>query len=191
MRVAVFDGTAEGDGVAVAVGAALDRVLAGRSWGAQRLVMRDIDIPHCLGCFECWVHTPGTCIAKGECDRLARAYIDSNLVIYLTRITFGGYSSELKKGIDHTIGLVSPFFTRVNGETHHRKRYSRYPSLLGIGLQARADHDASDIFTRLVERNAINAYAPSHRALVLAGAVKGGEVEAAIEGALSDMGGRS
>lgn len=39
-----------------------------------------------------------------------------------------------KKGLDRLIGLVSPFFTKIAGETHHRPRYDRYPALLAVGV---------------------------------------------------------
>jgi len=43
---------------------------------------------------------------------------------FLTPITFGGYSSSLKKnGGSSKIQNVLPFFQQVNGETHHQKRY--------------------------------------------------------------------
>ena len=45
-----------------------------------------------------------------------------DLVIYLTPVTFGGYSSELKRMVDHQIQNISPFFTSVQGEIHHQRR---------------------------------------------------------------------
>ena len=86
----------------------------------------------------------------------------SDLVVLLSPITFGGYSSELKKALDRSIGIVSPFFTRIHGEVHHKPRYARYPVLLAIGVTADSDPEEAQIFTRLVERNAINYHAPAH-----------------------------
>ncbi|MHA2001037.1 MAG: hypothetical protein ACTSVU_02975 [Promethearchaeota archaeon] len=56
-------------------------------------------------------------------------------MIYFTPITFGGYSSTLKKALDRQICILSPYFRKVNGEIHHKKRYNKYPSLIGIGYQ--------------------------------------------------------
>jgi len=54
-----------------------------------------------MGCFGCWNKTPGTCVMKDDSAKIAKAVVNSDLLIFLTPITFGGYSSELKK---HWIG---------------------------------------------------------------------------------------
>ena len=65
---------------------------------------------------------------------VARTFINSDVVYLLTPVTFGGYSSELKKALDRIIGLASPFFVRIDGEFHHKTRYERYPRLVVIGV---------------------------------------------------------
>ncbi|MCK4899409.1 MAG: hypothetical protein KAS38_11555 [Anaerolineales bacterium] len=62
-----------------------------------------------------------------------------DLMVYLTPITFGGYSSALKRMVDHQIQNVLPFFARVSSETHHRKRYKKYPDLLAVGWMDEPD----------------------------------------------------
>ena len=70
----------------------------------------------------------------------------------------------MKKALDRSIGIVSPFFTRIAGEVHHKKRYARYPSLLAVGVFAEDDPEERRIFSTLVARNALNFHAPSHAA---------------------------
>lgn len=118
--------------------------------------LRDNKVAYCTGCFECWVKTPGVCKIKDENHDIAADAIYSDLLIYLSPIVFGSYSSTLKKAVDHLIPLISPFFKQVNGETHHHKRYSKYPDLIGIGFQTKPNPTQAVLFGRLVERNAIN-----------------------------------
>ena len=69
--------------------------------------------------------------------------------------------------MDRIICLISPFFTRIDGEVHHRPRYARYPALLGVGVLP-APHPAQEqIFDTLIGRNAINLHAPVHNSVVL------------------------
>jgi multimeric flavodoxin WrbA len=91
---------------------------------------------------------------------MAASVARSDLTIYLTPVTFGGYSSQLKKVVDHLISLILPFFKTVDGETHHVPRYRKRPSLLVIGTMDQEDAESAAIFTALAEGNAINMSAP-------------------------------
>ena len=93
--------------------------------------------------------------------------IAGDLTIFLTPITFGGYSSELKKAVDRLICLISPFFTRIDGEVHHHARYDRYPALVGVGILPASHPVQEQIFHTLIGRNAINMHAPTHNSVVL------------------------
>jgi multimeric flavodoxin WrbA len=131
-------------------------------WEVQEFLLPDIQIADCLGDFKCWTRYPGTCAIEDANRDIARAVVQSDLVIYLTPVTFGGYSSELKKAVDHLIQNISPFFTKVQGETHHEARYKRYPRFLALGLLPQADAEGEGIFKFLIHRNAINMYAPAY-----------------------------
>jgi len=133
----------------------LDRL----GWGSSLFRMRELDIAPCRGCFDCWVKTPGVCIIDDPARDIAREFMRSDLVVFLTPITFGGYSSELKKGIDRLIPLILPYFTFVGSEIHHIRRYRSYPNLLGIGTLPGPDPEGEAIFSDLLVRNSINIYA--------------------------------
>jgi multimeric flavodoxin WrbA len=130
--------------------------------------LRNIPLAFCQGCFECWTRSPGLCKTDGDAGReIAAAMIASDLTVCLTRVTFGGYSSEIKKALDRMIGLVSPFFRRIEGEVHHRTRYRSYPSLAVVGITSEPDLEEERIFRTLVARNARNMDSPAHAASVL------------------------
>ena len=167
MKISILDGGLADRTTTDAVRTLLIDVCSQQGDQVQPFVLRNKKIAYCLGCFECWTKTPGRCRIEDEGQAIAAAIIHSDLVIYLTPITFGGYSSVLKKAVDRTICLISPFFTKINGEVHHRKRYTHYPNLLAIGLLPHPDPEQAAIFTKLVERNAINFHAPTHASLVL------------------------
>jgi multimeric flavodoxin WrbA len=130
----------------------------------ETLTLRDRDIAPCLGCFGCWVKTPGMCVVGDEGRDVVRMAVQSDLMVFLTPVTFGGYSSILKKALDRIIPIISPFFMTVGGEIHHRPRYARYPTIVGVGILPQPDEESERIFKTLVSRNAINAHSPSHTA---------------------------
>lgn len=119
------------------------------------------DIAWCRGCFNCWFITPGECVIQDFGNTVANKFVNSNLTILLTPLTFGSYSHHLKKALDRMIPNLSGLFTQVKGETHHVKRYPRYPALLALAEQEIADSGAAELFHKLVERNNLNLYPAS------------------------------
>ena len=115
----------------------------------------------CEGCFECWVAHPGTCKAKDDANRIMRDWASADEVVWRVTPFLGGWSSAAKRALDKCIGLILPFFTTVDGETHHKARYARLPRL---GVVAEVDAEVPDVerarFAHLVGRNALNLGAP-------------------------------
>ena len=165
MKTLVLNGErGPGDGTAV-VEAALMRERAGSGDAIERVLLREERIGPCRGCFCCWTKTPGLCVIDDAAGPIGEALVNSDLAVLLTPVTFGGYSSELKKLLDRLIPLISPMFMKVHGVTRHRPRYPRYPGLLGLRVGA-ADAEEGWIFGNLVECNALNLHAPAHAAWV-------------------------
>ena len=167
MKVLILNGELSGAQSLDRVQDLLFQELKSRDWDGEALQLNRLDVHYCTGCFGCWVQTPGVCVIPDASQEIAKTFIQSDLVIFLTPVTFGGYSSELKKALDRIICLVSPFFMKIRGEVHHRPRYEKYPRLMGVGFLSKKDHEMERIFSTLVERNAINSHAPAHASKVL------------------------
>ncbi len=161
MNGVILNGATASDAEAKLADEILTDELTALGWRVTSFQLRDMKIAYCAGCFECWVKTPGVCIIDDDGRKIAQAMVQSDLTVFLTPVTFGGYSSILKKASDRFIGLLSPSFAKVNGEIHHKKRYDRYPRLLGVGLLDHPDEPSTRLFRTLVHRNAINMYSPA------------------------------
>jgi len=123
------------------------------------------EINPCTGCFGCWVKTPGACvITKDSANEAAAKFIQADVVIILSRITYGGFSADVKSFLDRNISSILPFFKTIGGEMHHEKRYGKYPCWVAIGFGDYTDNER-DTFTGLVKRNVINLHAPKHLTL--------------------------
>jgi multimeric flavodoxin WrbA len=160
VRALILNGAPPGDGELDELEAALRGELAARGAVAQSLVLRDMVVAYCQGCFDCWTKTPGVCRTHDEGRDVARDWINSDVVFMLTPVTFGGYSSHLKKGMDRIACLVSPFFTRIHGEVHHKTRYAQYPGMVMVGMLPQRSLEEEVVFHELARRNAINIHAP-------------------------------
>ena len=188
MKALVLNGVGNNTQHLDRIGETIMRELRSLRWEAENLILRDIEIAPCMGCFGCWVQTPGICLIDDAAREVTRKIMGSDLVAYFTPITFGGYSSDLKKALDRSIGLISPYFTRINGEVHHEKRYNHAPKLLGVGIVHEPDEERERIFKTLIGRNAINMHNPAHAACVLYQSQSDSEIQGVVQRALSELG---
>ena len=106
--------------------------------------LREMDIKYCIGCFGCWVKSPGECRSRDESREVCRAYINSDFVLWASPVIMGFYSALLKKVTDKFVCLVHPYGEFVNGEVHHLPRYDHYP-MTGLLLEKGSETDDEDI----------------------------------------------
>jgi len=142
-------------------------LLESNGYEVQSLILNELEVGSCIGCFGCWVKTPGVCIIDDDGRDIARAVIQSDLTIYLTPIVFGGPSSEFKKALDRIIPLLLPFFKKIKGEIHHKPRYEKYPAIMVLGVLPEKDERMEEIFKELITRNSLNWYNPQYKGDIL------------------------
>jgi multimeric flavodoxin WrbA len=121
------------------------------------LQLRDIDVRFCIGCWDCWLKTPGECfVADGSRD-ICREYINSDLVLFASPVIMGFTSALLKKAHEKLLPLLLPYFELVQNEIHHVARYDKYP-LMALLLEKGKDTDEEDIeiISDIYRRDAIN-----------------------------------
>jgi multimeric flavodoxin WrbA len=164
--------------------------LAAGGWAVDDWRLRDDKIAWCAGCFKCWTTTPGVCAHHDDGREVAARWVRSDLAVFLTPVTFGGYSSELKKALDHVIPSLLPTMGRRGGETHHPQRYERRRNLLVVGTVPAGQTDAREArtFRRLVERNTLNMEPPRWATGVLEDGAGEWEVRIAVNALLAQVG---
>ena len=72
-----------------------------------------MDVRYCVGCFGCWVKTPGECVSKDGSHDIRREVINSDLVLFASPLIMGFTSALLKKAHDKLIPLIHPYFELV------------------------------------------------------------------------------
>lgn len=166
-KIVILDGAAASDHDLSTVLGILSDVLRADDADLQIFPLREMKLAHCLGCFGCWVKTPGVCVEADAGREIAKAVIRSDITVWFTPVTFGGYSPELKKMIDRLVQVASPFFGMDHGEVHHPPRYAHRPRILMVGVQRSPNTHEAHIFKTLAGRNAINFHPPSYAAEVV------------------------
>ena len=188
MKAVVFNSAKKENGILKTVQEIIDDELIKAGWDTNVLDLCKTEIAACLGCFGCWFKTPGICVINDAGRDVTKAFVQSDLAVFLTPVTFGGYSSDLKKAVDRLIPAISPYFMKINGETHHRPRYEKYPTLAVIGELRCPDMESEGIFKKLVERNAINMHSPAHTSCIVYEEDWSDQARNKVKKCLSDVG---
>jgi len=165
--ILVLDGSGSDDKDLPPILDVLSHTLKADGAQVRAISLRDMKLAHCLGCFDCWVKTPGICVEADAGREIAKAIVRSDVTVFFTPVTFGGYSPELKKMVDRLVQIASPFFQLDHGEVHHPPRYEHLPRLVVVGVQRHANPQEAHIFKTLAGRNAINLHPSSYAAEVV------------------------
>lgn len=156
MKALILDGSSQHNETLKMVHDIMNEELNTTGWEVMSFILRDIKISPCLGCFSCWIKTPGICVTDDAGRDIVRHATQSNLWIFLTAVTFGGYASELKKAIDRMLPLLLPQFIKIEGHTYHPWRPKIHPIFIVFGMMEQADDDVKKIFNNLVTHSAVN-----------------------------------
>jgi multimeric flavodoxin WrbA len=106
--------------------------------------LRAISLHHCIGCWGCWVKTPGECSSRDASHEMDHAVIQSDFTLWAAPLKMGFPTELLKMALDKHLPLIHPYMEVAYGEAHHLKRYRRYPRL-GLLLEKEASTDERDV----------------------------------------------
>ena len=183
-KIALLDGRQASDEDLAPAYEVLSELLEQAAAEVRTFPLRELKLTHCIGCFGCWLETPGVCRFRDAGREIAQEIMESDTIILLTPVSFGGYAPQLKLMVDRFLPTLLPYFGLYHGEVHHRPRYARYPRWVGIGVQRGPDPEEARLFKLLVGRNAINFHAPSYAAEVVQSTDDRARLQEALRSAL-------
>lgn len=166
-KIALLDGRQAGDEELAPAYEALSDLLNQAGAEVRTFALRELKLAHCIGCFACWLETPGLCRFRDAGQEIAQAIMQCETLILFTPVSFGGFAPQLKQMVDRFLPTLLPYFGIYHGQVHHRPRYATYPRWVGIGVQRTRDAEEAGLFKLVVARNAINFHAPSYAAEVV------------------------
>jgi multimeric flavodoxin WrbA len=104
-------------------------------------------VAKCIGCFGCWVRTPGECVIADRAQGFAAKLGAADEFIVLSRLFCGGPSPDIKVFLDRTIPYLLPYFNVVDGRMRHARRYESPLSLRYYYYLPPADEKGSVIIS--------------------------------------------
>lgn len=137
--------------------ARLRQALEAQNHCLEQIDLRDVRLRHCVGCWGCWVKTPGECVTRDASIEIDQAVINSDFVLWAAPLRMGFPAEPLKMALDKHLPLIHPYMEVAYGEAHHLRRYRRYPRV-GLLLEKEAATDKRDlqIASDILCRTAIN-----------------------------------
>ena len=133
-------------------------------------------IKKCMGCFGCWLKTPGRCVIPDEYQRMGELAAKAEELTIISKCSFGSYSSFVKNVLDRSISYVLPFFEIREGEMHHRKRDDNQFLVRVIFYGSDITEEEKETAKELVKANAVNLHGKVKEVLFVESAEKIGEV---------------
>ncbi|MBN1917472.1 MAG: flavodoxin family protein [Verrucomicrobia bacterium] len=92
----------------------------------ELVYVADLKVKPCLGCFYCWLKTPGRCVQKDDMAGVLEKVVGSDVLVLGTPLYVDGMTGTMKMMLDRFIPLALPFFELVDGRTRHPGRYGRH-----------------------------------------------------------------
>lgn len=83
------------------------------------IYVADLKVNSCLGCFTCWVKTPGECVHKDDMADLLTKHRTADVLILATPVFVDGMTSTMKAVLDRSIPLIQPFFEIRDNHCRH------------------------------------------------------------------------
>lgn len=133
--------------------------------GEHRIIKPDSPIKHCIGCFGCWVKTPGECVIKDDYSRTGCFLGKCDELIMISECLYGGFSEFVKRVQDRCISYVRPDFAIVDNEMRHRQRYFNKIRITALFYGEDITEEEKLTAKKIVSANAKNFYAKVEKVL--------------------------
>ncbi|MBR0599965.1 flavodoxin family protein [Sinanaerobacter chloroacetimidivorans] len=106
--------------------------------------LRDKKIGDCIGCYACWLKTPGICALKDDQEEILKTYLWADFILLASPVMMGFVSAALKTMNDRLLPLVHPFLKLEKDRMGHYQRYDR-DFLTGLLLDNKDHLDGDDL----------------------------------------------
>ena len=124
--------------------------------GEYKIISPKGSIHHCIGCFGCWVKTPGKCVIHDGYENTGIDMGKCSELILVSKCYYGSLSPFVKMVQDRAIPYIHPDFVIRKGEMHHKRRYQNVISLSAHFYGEAITETEKETAREILEANADN-----------------------------------
>lgn len=124
--------------------------------GEHMLIVNNGKIRNCIGCFGCWIKTPGKCVIIDGYEDMGKNLSRCSELILVSKCTFGSVSPFVKNVLDRGISYIHPNFVIRNGEMHHKRRYDNKIKISAYFYGMDICREERETAKKLIQANAVN-----------------------------------
>lgn len=122
---------------------------------STKIISDNGKIKSCVGCFGCWIKTPGKCVIQDGYDNIGELFSKAENIIIISRCVYGCYSPFVKNVLDRSISYLLPSFEIIDNQTHHKQRYLKSFKLFVYFYENDITEDEKETAEQLVAANAV------------------------------------
>ncbi len=125
--------------------------------GTENIFLAKKKIRPCLGCFCCWVKTPGACAIQDDMAGLREKYMAADVVVFATPLYVDNVTGIMKNFMDRLVPLADPHFEKdENGQYRHVKGFEKIQKIAVISNCGFPEQDHFQVLRLLFRRIARN-----------------------------------
>lgn len=124
--------------------------------GEYEIIKPQQEIRNCIGCFGCWIKTPGKCVIHDGYENMGIKMSRCSELILISRCCYGSVSPFVKAVQDRSISYLHPYFVIRKGEMHHKRRYPNIILLSAFFYGENITDAEKETARTLMEANADN-----------------------------------
>lgn len=124
--------------------------------GEYKIISPKGSIHHCIGCFGCWVKTPGKCVIHDGYENTGIDMGKCSELILVSKCYYGSLSPFVKMVQDRAISYIHPDFVIRKREMHHKRRYQNVISLSAHFYGEAITETEKETAREILEANADN-----------------------------------
>ena len=100
----------------------------------ETIYLRHYKIKDCLGCFSCWLKTPGRCVQQDDMtEHLFERYLKADIAVLATPIYYMNMNALMKAFIERTLPMVDPR-VEAGPEGGHPYRFEKVPQVVALSV---------------------------------------------------------